>query len=94
WKLAGEADPDSKLDDGERLLKALTVHHPLQPFSAHYFHAGTGYFSFAREWRDFLRNPVKHFFSQRLKIYFEVAEAPLADEEPFVLDALERYGLS
>lgn len=105
WKLAGEADPDSKLDDGERLLKALTVHHPLQPFSAHYFHAGTGYFSFAREWRllhetdlqvpapqalaaheqeeplsiaqlqDFLRNPVKHFFSQRLKIYFEVAEA-------------------
>ncbi len=37
---------------------------------------------------------MKHFFSQRLKIYFEVAEAPLADEEPFVLDALERYGLS
>jgi exodeoxyribonuclease V gamma subunit len=44
--------------------------------------------------QDFLRNPVKHFFSQRLKIFFEVAEAPLADEEPFVLDALERYGLS
>ncbi|MCD5997387.1 exodeoxyribonuclease V subunit gamma [Pseudomonas sp. CDFA 602] len=124
WKLAGEADPDSKADEGERLLKALTLEHPLQPFSAQYFHAGTGYFSFAREWRllhqadlptpviadlapheqeeplsilqlqDFLRNPVKHFFSQRLKIYFEFAEAPLADEEPFVLDALERYGLS
>ena len=44
--------------------------------------------------QDFLRNPVKHFFSQRLKIFFEVAEAPLADEEPFVLDALERHGLS
>lgn len=44
--------------------------------------------------QDFLRNPVKHFFSQRLKIYFEVAQAPLADEEPFVLDALERYGVS
>ncbi|MEE4689238.1 exodeoxyribonuclease V subunit gamma [Pseudomonas alliivorans] len=124
WKLAGEADAAGKLDEGERLLKALTLEHPLQPFSAHYFHEGTGYFSFAREWRllhetdavvpvqavlpaheqdepltiaqlqDFLRNPVKHFFSQRLKIYFEVAEAPLADEEPFVLDALERYGLS
>ncbi|MEE5087162.1 exodeoxyribonuclease V subunit gamma [Pseudomonas alliivorans] len=124
WKLAGEADATGKLDEGERLLKALTLEHPLQPFSAHYFHEGTGYFSFAREWRllhetdavvpvqavlpaheqdepltiaqlqDFLRNPVKHFFSQRLKIYFEVAEAPLADEEPFVLDALERYGLS
>ncbi|MEE4888176.1 exodeoxyribonuclease V subunit gamma [Pseudomonas alliivorans] len=124
WKLADEADATGKLDEGERLLKALTLEHPLQPFSAHYFHEGTGYFSFAREWRllhetdavvpvqavlpaheqdepltiaqlqDFLRNPVKHFFSQRLKIYFEVAEAPLADEEPFVLDALERYGLS
>ncbi|KPY46306.1 Exodeoxyribonuclease V subunit gamma [Pseudomonas viridiflava] len=124
WKLAGEPDTTGKLDEGERLLKALTLEHPLQPFSAHYFHEGTGYFSFAREWRllhetglempvspgltpheqeepltiaqlqDFLRNPVKHFFSQRLKIYFEVAEAPLADEEPFVLDALERYGLS
>ncbi|OQR32417.1 exodeoxyribonuclease V subunit gamma [Pseudomonas sp. Bc-h] len=44
--------------------------------------------------QDFLRNPVKHFFSQRLKIFFEVAQAPLADEEPFVLDALERYGVS
>ncbi|WP_024696320.1 exodeoxyribonuclease V subunit gamma [Pseudomonas syringae] len=124
WKLAGEPDGAGKLDDGERLLNALTLEHPLQPFSASYFHEGTGYFSFAREWRllheadavipvqtalsaheqdepltiaqvqDFLRNPVKHFFSQRLKIYFEVAEAPLADEEPFVLDALERYGLS
>jgi exodeoxyribonuclease V gamma subunit len=29
-----------------------------------------------------------------MKIFFEVAQAPLADEEPFVLDALERYGLS
>ncbi|MFJ3484725.1 exodeoxyribonuclease V subunit gamma [Pseudomonas sp. NPDC090202] len=44
--------------------------------------------------QDFLRNPVKHFFNQRLKIFFEVSEAPLADEEPFVLDALERYSLS
>jgi exodeoxyribonuclease V gamma subunit len=124
WKLAGEADPASKQDSGEQLLAALTVHHPLQPFSASYFHAGTGFFSFAREWRllhesdapmpehavlppheqdepltidqlqDFLRNPVKHFFSQRLKVHFEVVQAPMADEEPFVLDALQRYGLS
>lgn len=124
WKLAGKADPESRQDSGEQLLAALTVHHPLQPFSASYFHAGTGFFSFAREWRllhetgvprpehavlppheqdepltidqlqDFLRNPVKHFFSQRLKIHFEVVQAPMADEEPFVLDALQRYGLS
>ena len=44
--------------------------------------------------QDFLRNPVRHFFSQRLKIFFEAAEVPLADEEPFVLDALQRYTLS
>jgi len=37
---------------------------------------------------------VRHFFSQRLKVFFEAAEAPLADEEPFVLDALQRYSLS
>ncbi|GFM57539.1 RecBCD enzyme subunit RecC [Pseudomonas cichorii] len=124
WKLSADDGPDKRQDPGERLLDALTLHHPLQPFSASYFHAGTGYFSFAQEWRllhedrvapvsaaalpphaqeepltiaqlqDFLRNPVKHFFSQRLKIYFETAEAPVPDEEPFVLDALERYGLS
>jgi exodeoxyribonuclease V gamma subunit len=27
-------------------------------------------------------------------VFFEAAEEPLADEEPFVLDALQRYGLS
>jgi len=122
WTLAG-AEPAETA--GEQLLAALTLHHPLQPFSGQYFHEGnSALFSFAREWQvlhgpadelplqealpahvqeeplslmqlqDFLRNPVKHFFSQRLKIYFEVAEAPLADEEPFVLDALERYSLS
>jgi exodeoxyribonuclease V gamma subunit len=37
---------------------------------------------------------VRHFFSQRLKVFFEAAEVPLADEEPFVLDALQRYSLS
>ncbi|SQG00519.1 exodeoxyribonuclease V subunit gamma [Paucimonas lemoignei] len=127
WKLADAVEPmdSKKRDPGQQLLHALTLEHPLQPFSAQYFHANTeNLFSFAREWQvlhedqtapptpmtltgheqdeplnlaqlqDFLRNPVKHFFSQRLKIYFEVAEAPLADEEPFVLDALERYSLS
>ncbi|WP_445570930.1 exodeoxyribonuclease V subunit gamma [Pseudomonas sp. E102] len=44
--------------------------------------------------QDFLRNPVRHFFSQRLKVFFETFEAPLADDEPFVLDALQRYSLS
>lgn len=44
--------------------------------------------------QDFLRNPVRHFFSQRLKVFFESAEKPVSDVEPFVLDALERYTLS
>ncbi|MDB6048623.1 MAG: recC [Pseudomonas sp.] len=126
WKLQNAVLPEDekKRDPGQQLLHKLTLEHPLQPFSREYFHQGTEFFSFAREWQvlhepqsdvseilplsehqqdeplslaqlqDFLRNPVRHFFSQRLKIYFEVAEAPLADEEPFVLDALERYGLS
>ncbi|MCQ6259484.1 exodeoxyribonuclease V subunit gamma [Pseudomonas sp. Q11] len=115
WRLA---------DDSKDLLEALTQEHPLQPFSARYFHQGSALFSYANEWRmlhgahehaaqsqvldpyvqeeplglgqlqDFLRNPVRHFFSQRLKIFFEAIEAPLADDEPFVLDALQRYSLS
>jgi len=112
------------IDVDEGLLEAMTQEHPLQPFSARYFHEGDELFSYASEWQvlhqvgepvadtevldahvqeeplslaqlqDFLRNPVRHFFSQRLKIYFEAAEVPLADEEPFVLDALQRYSLS
>ncbi|VVO08240.1 exodeoxyribonuclease V subunit gamma [Pseudomonas fluorescens] len=111
-------------DSDESLLEAMTQEHPLQPFSARYFHEGDALFSYAREWQllhqpsapaselpalaayhqeeplslgllqDFHRNPVRHFFSQRLKVFFEAAEVPLADEEPFVLDALQRYSLS
>ncbi|MDZ3995393.1 exodeoxyribonuclease V subunit gamma [Pseudomonas sp. Teo4] len=44
--------------------------------------------------QDFLRHPVRHFFSQRLKVFFEALEAPTPDEEPFVLDTLQRYGAS
>jgi len=112
------------IDPCQDLLDALTEEHPLQPFSARYFHEGEPLFSYANEWQvlhqdtarqseapllpsyvqeepltlallqDFLRNPVRHFFTQRLKVYFEAAQAPLADEEPFVLDALQRYTLS
>src|SRR5207244_4008232 len=101
WRLAGahESEGDQKRDPGQQLLHALTVEHPLQPFSAKYFRESPEFFSFAREWQvlhetvtekgevkalqkhqqeeplslmqlqDFLRNPVKHFFSQRLKIF-------------------------
>jgi exodeoxyribonuclease V gamma subunit len=119
WQLADHAgEPDA-------LLHALTLEHPLQPFSARYFHEGNQQlFSYAREWQqlhsivqtdettvalaaytptaalsivqlqDFLRNPVRHFYSQRLKVFFEAAQAPSPDEEPFSLDALQRYTLS
>ncbi|MBD8476487.1 exodeoxyribonuclease V subunit gamma [Pseudomonas sp. CFBP 8770] len=124
WRLSGDEALDNSAS-GEKLLHALTLEHPLQPFSARYFHQGNpALFSFAREWQhlhaqvaapheqsplqahrqdeplsvaqlqDFLRNPVRHFFSQRLKVFFESAEKPVADIEPFVLDALERYTLS
>jgi exodeoxyribonuclease V gamma subunit len=122
---AAAADADSRLTEGERLLESLTLEHPLQPFSAQYFHEGNPQlFSFASEWQllhrprqapapvtplmpyvtdeplslaqlqDFLRHPIRHFFSQRLSVFFEAAQAPLANEEPFVLDALQRYSLS
>lgn len=124
WRLKG-ASNESKRDAGEQLLDKLSVEHPLQPFSARYFHRGSDLFSFAQEWRslhlpgetitqlddpldpyvadepltpallnDFLRHPVRHFFRERLKVYFESVQAPLADDEPFVLDALQRYSLS
>ncbi|AIS18331.1 exodeoxyribonuclease V subunit gamma [Pseudomonas rhizosphaerae] len=124
WRLSGDEALGSAAS-GQKLLHALTLEHPLQPFSARYFHQGNpALFSFASEWQhlhagvaaadtqvplpahrqeeplsvaqlqDFLRNPVRHFFSQRLKVFFESAEKPVSDVEPFVLDALERYTLS
>ena len=44
--------------------------------------------------QQFLRDPLAHFFNQRLKIFFDEGEAPVADEEPFALDGLQRYALS
>ncbi|MEL0169472.1 MAG: exodeoxyribonuclease V subunit gamma [Pseudomonadaceae bacterium] len=38
--------------DGHDLLHALTVEHPLQPFSRRYFSADSALFSYAREWRQ------------------------------------------
>lgn len=124
WALAGDEGLNTPAT-GQKLLQGLTLEHPLQPFSARYFHQGNpALFSFANEWQhlhapvatvhaqsplgphrqeeplslaqlqDFLRNPVRHFFGQRLKVFFESAEKPISDVEPFVLDALERYTLS
>jgi exodeoxyribonuclease V gamma subunit len=165
WRLAAADGRDA----GQALLDALTVEHPLQPFSPRYFQPeGTpGHdprlFTYAHEWRSahgdaaavlnitgfspspcgrgvgvrasapggdddvsimasaavlslpdsgmplappvvetalnldllagFLRHPVKAFFTQRLGVWFEPDTVLGEDQEPFGLDALERYRL-
>ncbi len=49
WRLAGVDQPDS----GRALVDALTIDHPLQPFSTRYFTAAEdGLYTYAREWRQ------------------------------------------
>ncbi|CAN7596236.1 exodeoxyribonuclease V subunit gamma [Variovorax paradoxus] len=42
---------------------------------------------------SFLKNPVKHFFRQRLSVVFAEEDQASADDENFGLDGLEEYGL-
>lgn len=121
WRLAGPA-----ADDPDALLAALTVEHPLQPFSPAYFPVtaeASPLFTYAHEWRgiaglaeactadpgaalgpvlrdeplslrelgDFLRDPVKSFFRQRLGVAFERDDPVAEDQEPFALDALAHW---
>ncbi|BDC39176.1 exodeoxyribonuclease V subunit gamma [Paraburkholderia terrae] len=46
-----------------------------------------------RELADFLKNPVKAFFSQRLRVALDAEEAASDDQEPFQLDGLARWKL-
>lgn len=129
WRLAPSDDPHAPAT----LLDALTVKHPLQPFSAAYFPAvretraaPSALFTYAREWRestaqdtgllppvdgpalppptreepltlrelaDFVREPVKAFFRQRLTVSFEIPDPAADDHEPFALDGLQRWAL-
>ncbi|WP_188860414.1 exodeoxyribonuclease V subunit gamma [Marinobacterium nitratireducens] len=41
----------------------------------------------------FFRNPSRHFFQRRLRVSFRDLAADALDEEPFVLDNLESFGL-
>ncbi|MFD1009586.1 exodeoxyribonuclease V subunit gamma [Oceanisphaera ostreae] len=43
--------------------------------------------------QNFLRDPVGHFFTQRLKVYLGEDASPQLDEEPFSLDGLQIYQL-
>ncbi len=42
---------------------------------------------------DFLRNPARAFFQQRLAIHFDDADQAAQDHEPFALDGLENWQL-
>ncbi|MGZ8314127.1 MAG: exodeoxyribonuclease V subunit gamma [Telluria sp.] len=46
-----------------------------------------------RELADFMRQPARHFFRRRLGVSFAEPDLLGEDEEPFSLDALERYFL-
>ncbi|EMD1718814.1 exodeoxyribonuclease V subunit gamma [Providencia stuartii] len=39
----------------------------------------------------FYRHPIRAFFQQRLKIHFTIEETELPEDEPFILDRLQRY---
>ncbi len=126
WHLHSEAAEKTNDLPADALIHALTVEHPLQPFSIRYFQEGeAALFSYAREWQavheassavstpapdlppfepdgplaiegltNFLRNPVKHFYTQRLKVHFEQVQDALEEAEPFILDGLQHYTLS
>ncbi|WP_093029451.1 exodeoxyribonuclease V subunit gamma [Thiocapsa roseopersicina] len=59
WRMALDtaiSDETRAIDAGQALLSALTVEHPLQPFSPDYFPADpmtAPLFTYAREWRPF-----------------------------------------
>ena len=46
-----------------------------------------------RELTDFLRDPVKSFFRQRLRVAFEAEDAASENHEPFEVDQLETWQL-
>ncbi|MEQ3778284.1 MAG: exodeoxyribonuclease V subunit gamma [Alcanivorax sp.] len=121
-------------DQGEP-VDALTVAHPLQPFSARYFfhteqnaandiQLNESLHTYANEWRAlhdgqatrvsndqplppldsdepitcaalgrFLKQPVAHFFAQRLKARLKQQRQVLDDSEPFAFDGLQRFQL-
>lgn len=46
------------------------------------------------ELQQFLRDPLRTFFNQRLKVFFDDDTPEAVDDEPFALDPLQRYALS
>lgn len=63
-------------NDGEPLLEAMTQEHPLQPFSARYFHEGDALFSYAREWQ--LLHQAQNDIADNESLASYVQEEPLS----------------
>ncbi|MBV2235344.1 MAG: exodeoxyribonuclease V subunit gamma, partial [Sterolibacterium sp.] len=139
WQLAASAASAASTSTATpasptaNLLDALTVKHPLQPFSNAYFvaSADSALFTYAAEWERrpapaaepeskaecaslhlplprldtpieldqlaaFLKDPVRHFYHQRLDIRYdahELAAQEQEDHEPFALDVLQQWSL-
>lgn len=113
-----------KSQSGNALLEAITLIHPLQPFSRQYFSENSKLFTYAQEWAtlhqpkpldavveclgevpvnieltpdslvNMLRDPVRYFFNQRLKVYFNQEYQEPLDIEPFALDSLAKHQLA
>ena len=47
-----------------------------------------------RDLADFLKAPVKAFFTQRLGVHLQLEDPASADQEPFALDPLQRWKLN
>ncbi|MBU2739012.1 exodeoxyribonuclease V subunit gamma [Acidithiobacillus sp. ATCC 19703] len=111
------ADP---APEKNRLLRRITLEHPLQAFSSSYLAYPQKHYTWAREWfpdseenpppeqtlaipetatrrlRDFIeffRCPSRAFYRQRLDTFFQDEPAGSADNETFVLNGLDQYGL-
>lgn len=135
WRIQTAVGEEFK---GEAMLEAITVHHPLQPFSLRYLAADSALISYQHEWQalhqtpldmpqkgthvakssnstrsssemleppelslvwdvdrlsGWLKDPVKFFFRQRLKVSFETDDLSQQNTENFGLDGLERWQL-
>lgn len=124
WRVAAGADFALQ---GEAMLAAITVHHPLQAFSRRYLALDSKLISYQHEWlalhqppltsteaapatnllsapdevpewdldrlSGWLKDPVKFFFRQRLKVSFETDHGSQQNTENFGLDGLERWQL-
>jgi len=127
-QLRDHIDQRWRARDDQPLTPALTVEHPLQPFSGRYFYAAEHDgekvpATYAAEWEAlhqaqpmdraqdslppadnnepitaqalgrFLKQPVAHFFRERLKANLDLQSRTLEDTEPFALAGLDQWQL-